>query len=270
MKRIIFLSLIFFSFFSFSQEIFINLQTENLNGKIRSYSKKTFTIVKNSSDLKQKYAVKYSFDTNGNLVSIENYGDDTTIISKEIYKYKMGKLSNTTLFNAVGNAGKTTQYEHDDTGKMVSLKKYNNQGKLQYQIKYIYNQKGQLTTQQKLIPSINHTIKETFKYDNQNNLIEKSKTARIGTTRETFEYNSKKLQTKKSAYNAMGELFSIIAYKYNTHNDKISLEKFDANKTLNYYEKYDYTYDHKGNWTQRTSYKKGKKVSVENRTIVYF
>lgn len=270
MKYLLLTLLFILSFSLYSQHKTINLQSENLKGKVQSYTKKTFIVPKNSNDLIQKYHVKYSFSKQGDLEKIENYREGNKLDSKEIYEYNKGKLINISFFNSIGTATKTTLYNYDENGNLASQKKYNNPGKLQYETSYIFNQKGQLTMEQKLIPSINYTIKENFTYDDFDNLIVRTKTARIGSTKETFRYNSKALPIKKSEYNAMGELFSVIEYEYNEQNDKISLKKYDAHKTLTYYEDYHYIYDVKENWLERISYEKGEKVNVEKREIQYY
>ena len=68
----------------------------------------------------------------------------------------------------------------------------------------------------------------------------------------------------------MDELFSIIEYKYNEYNDKISLMKYDTERTKTYEESYEYVYDNQGNWTKKINFENGKKVSEEFREISYF
>ena len=270
MKKLLLLPLLFLSFSVYSQYKTVSLQSENLKARVQSYSKKTFVIAKNSNELTQKYNVTYSFNKKGTIERIENFRENQKLDSKEIFEYENALLSKHILFNSIGTIGKKTLFEYDSNGNLISQKKYSGQDKLQYDTSYLYNLKGQLTAQQKLIPSINYTMKESYKYDDFNNLIVRTKTARIGTTKETFRYNSKALPIKKSEYNAMGELFSVIVYEYNLQNDKTSLKKYDANNTMNYYESYEYVYDSKGNWTEKTSFEKGEKVSLEKRTINYY
>jgi len=270
MKHLLIIPLFLLSFFLYSQHKTVNLQSENLKEKVQFYTKKTFLVTENSTDLIQKYHVKYSFDKQGNIIEIENYRKDNKLDSKKVFEYIQGKLSSINFFNSIGTATKTTLYNYDDNGNLASQKKYNNPDKLQYETSYIFNQKGQLTTEQKLIPSINYTMKENYTYDDFNNLIVKTKKARIGTTRETFRYNSKGLPIKKSEYNAMDELFSIIEYEYNEQNDKVSLKKYDTENTMTYNENYEYSYDTKGNWIEKISFKNGKKVSKEHREINYY
>jgi hypothetical protein len=100
-------------------------------------------------------------------------------------------------------------------------------------------------------------------------MIERSKKARIGSTKEVFQYKSGRLPIKKSEYNALGELFSTIQYKYNKQGDKISLEKKDTTGNISYYETYQYQYDTKGNWIEKINFEMDKKASIEKRTIKY-
>jgi len=269
MKRLLLIPVLFLSLSAHSQYKTISLSSENLKGKVASYTNKTYLVSKDSKELQLRYNERFAFNAKGNIISIENFKENLKVDSKEVFEYKNGLLSKHTVYNSLGTQGKSSGFEYDTNGKLISEKKYNRQGKLQYDTSYLYNKKGQLTAQQKLIPSINYTMKENYKYDDFNHLIVRTKTARIGTTKETFRYNSKGLPVKKSEYNAMGELYSVIIYEYNDQNDKISLKKYDADNQMNYDENYEYLYDSNGNWTQKISYEKGKKSHVEKRVINY-
>ena len=269
MKTISFLLLILSNFIGFSQQNNINLKSENLRGHIQSYQNKTFIVDNATKTEILKYNEKYLFNINGMINSIENFGDDAILNSKEIYEYKNEKISVLTTYNALGHVDKSTLYEYDDEKRLVTQKKINNTGKLQYHTTYLYSRKGFLVGQHKLIPSINYTMKESYAYDSQGQMIEKAKIARIGTTKETFLYNEIGQQIKKSDFNAMGELFSVITYTFNSYNDKTDLKKYDADGTMTYFESYKYTYDENGNWIERISFEKGEKVSIEKRVIVY-
>lgn len=269
MKKLLLIPILFLSLSLYSQYKSISLDSENLDGKIASYTNKTFLVSKESKDLQLRYNVKYTFNAKGNITSVENFKENLKLDSKEVFEYENGLLSKHTVYNSLGTHGKSSGFEYDTNGNLTSEKKYNRQGKLQYDTSYLYNKEGQLTAQQKLIPSINYTMKENYKYDDFNHLIVRTKTARIGTTKETFRYNSKGLPVKKSEYNAMGELYSVIVYEYNEQNDKTSLKKYDAANNMNYDEFYEYVYDAEGNWTEKTSFEKGIKTGVEKRQINY-
>ena len=269
MTKFTFLAFLLFSFIGFSQQNSIDLKSINLKGEVQSFEKTTFLVDKTTKNLTQKYKENYVFNSDGFPISIENFGDDTQLDSKKTYSYNQNKLSLLSVFSSTGKVDKTTQYGYDEVGQLIIQKKYNKSEKLQYQTSYLYNQKGLLSAKYKLIPSINYTMKQHYKYNAKDQLIEISKIARIATTKETFEYNHKGLQSKKSEYNAMGELYSSINYSYNIENDKTDLKKYDTEGALTYFENYEYTYDTTGNWTERSSFEKGKKVSVEKRVIIY-
>ena len=267
-----FISLLAFlgTFQLFSQQITHNLQSENLKGKLHYYYLKTFIATDTDTELSQKYAEKKVFDKDGNLTEIINFDADSQPINKTLFKFKNRRLIGETYFNASGNQDKTITYQYDDKERLSCQKKYNTAGKLQYQITYFYNTKGQLSATHKLIPSINYTMKENYKYNTDGNLIEVAKKVRIGSTKETYVYNQQKQLIKKSEYNALGELFSTIEYTYNENADKTALKKYDADGNLTYYESYQYTYDTHDNWTERISFKRDKKVSIETRELVYY
>jgi len=270
MKKSLSLSLLLFTLYGYTQNISIDLKSENLKGKVKSYTKKTQIKSKENDTFVLKYHEKYVFNKDGSIKDIENYGNDQKLDSKEVFEYESQKLVQITQYNATGSVGKTTLFDYNENGKLISKKKFNSQGKLQYETSYIYNKKDQLTTQQKLIPSINYSMKEDYKYDAKGNMIERIKKTRIGSPKEVFAYNQKNLPIKKSEYNALGELFSIITYQYNEQGDKTSLKKEDNTGKVTYYEAYTYQYDSKNNWTEKISYEMDKKVSIENRTIEYY
>ncbi len=270
MKKITSLLLVLFSLVLFAQQDPIHLKDENLKGAIQSYEKKTYIVTPSTGELVQKYDEKKSFDTSGNLIGIATFGNDTKLDSKTVYKYEAGHLVSKIVYNSAGKEDKITQYEYDAENRLTSQKKYNSAGQLQYQTRYFYNSKGQMLSEHKLIPSINYTLKEAYQYDANNYVIEIAKKARIGTTKVTFSYNDMGKVAKKSDYNAMGELYSVIQYEYNQYGDKTGLKKYDADGKLTYFETYQYLYDKQGNWTERTNFEKGKKVSVEKRKVTYY
>ena len=269
MKKLLFITFLLLSISSFSQNNLINTQTENLIGNVKSYEKKTIVKMKNSDEFTLKYHVKYVFDKDGNIASIESYGSDNTLDSKEVFFYTDGNLKEITQYNSVGKAGKITLFDYDEKNRINSKRKFNTQGKLQEETSYLYNSKNQLATQQKLIPSINYLMKENYTYDAKGNRVKSEKKARIGTTIEVFQYNAEHLVIKKMEYNAMGELFSEIDYKYNKQKDKIGLSKKDQSGEISYFENYHYKYDSKGNWIEKISFERDLKVSVETREIAY-
>jgi hypothetical protein len=271
MKNLILLAVILFLHLSsYSQGISFNLKNDNLKGQVHTVYHKTFK-VRASGEMQQKYAVKSTYATNGDLTSVENYGYDTKLDSKELYNYKGGKLEKISLLNSVGKEDKTTQFSYNNKQILIAQKKQDSKRNIEHETTYKYNEKGLLLSKTKTIPSIDYTMTESYVYDNRTNqMVVKAKKARIGATKETFEYNKKGLVSKKSEYNAIGELFSVITYKYNKNNDKISLDKFNPKGEKTYFETYDYVYDVKGNWIKRISFEKGKKVSQETRDISYY
>ena len=270
MKYLLFVSLLLLNLTVYSQQNSISWKTKNLKNKVKFYSVETFTIDDSLKVLSRKYNVKYTFNKRGDIYSIENFGTDTNRDSKETYEYKSKRVSKIMLFNTFGKKSKTSVFYYNDKGNVVSKKRYNSNKKMLDETSYLHNLKGQLTLQLKLIPSINYTMKESYIYDAKGDLTERHKTSPIGTTKEIFDYDSKGLPIKKSEYNTMGQLFSVIVYQYNEHDDKISLKKYDSDNNLDYYEDYEYSYDTHNNWTERISFEKGIKTSIEKREIKYY
>ncbi len=261
----------FFSATLFAQENSYNLKKENLKGSVQSVYIKTFKVSKSSGELIQKYALKHKYNTEGNLVEISNFGYNEKLDSKEVFYYNDAKLTSVRIENSTGETGKTTSFQYDRNGVLLAQEKMNNRQETEHKTTYLYNDKGQLLSKTKTIPSINYSMTESYVYNNKTgHVVVKNKKARIGTSKETYEYNTRDLISKKSEYNAVSELFSVITYEYNDNNDKISLKKHDANGVQTYDESYEYTYDQHKNWTKRISYHQGVKASVTTRDFVYF
>ncbi len=254
----------------FSQEIEFSIKSENLKGNVKTFYHKTFKIAKESDELHQKYAIKYHYDNKGMLTSQENFGDDNKLDSKKVFTYSKNKIAKIILLNSADKPTKIITYTYKNNN-LVSIKKEGNKGKIEHETTYFYSEKDILLSKTKTIPSIGYTITESYVYNNKTgHIVVKAKKARIGTSKETFEYNNKGEISKKSDYNAIGELFSVIDYEYNERGDKTSLKKYDVDGQLTYTETYKYEYDSQNNWVKKTSYKKDKKDSEETREFVYY
>ena len=254
-----------------AQENTYNLKKENLKAKVQSVFHKTFKVSKSSGELSQKYAIKQHYNVDGNLTEIENFGHDDILDSKEVFYYNDDKLMSIRIENSTGRTGKITSFQYNREGVLLSQEKMNNKQETEHKTVYLYNDVKQLLSKTKTIPSINYSMTERYVYDNRTGqIIVKNKKARIGTSKETYEYNTRGLISKKSEYNAVSELFSVITYEYNAENDKINLKKYDAKGKQTYDESYEYTYDKSQNWIKRVSYHKGVKASVETRVFVYY
>jgi len=269
MKNLFYL-LVLLPFLSFSQENKTTLTAENINHEVKVYFHKTNKVSNQTKALKQKYASKHFYDKVGRLTKKENYGDDATLDTKEIYTYKNNKISSVEIQGSTGETNKVTHYKYNKKGLLILKDKVNNKGETEHKTFLTYNNQGVLLLMKKNIPSINYTITESYVYNALNQIIVKEKKARIGATKEKYVYNDAGSILKKSEYNAVGELFSVINYEYNQHNDKISLKKYDTDGNLTYYEKYEFRYDSKGNWIEKISFEKGEKVSEEIREFTYY
>ncbi len=254
----------------FSQEITFDSAAENLKANVKSIDYKSYKVRKDGSE-HLKYFKRYQFDRRGHLVEKINFGYDNQPDSRELYKYQNLHLTEVNVLKSTGKKDKTTRYDYDNTGKLRRITKTNYSGDVEYEILYEYDTRGRLIKKEKNIPSISYTLTESFVYNNDiPKPVIKHKKTRIGSTKETYKYDEQNRLIEKSEYNAVGELYNTIKYSYNEKGDKISLDKYDDKGNKTYWETYVYQYDDKGNWTQKTTYKKGEKFSVEKREITYY
>lgn len=269
MKSIYFLPILFVGSL-FAQNHIINWETENLKGKMRSFEQKTYIIDKDTGEETLKYVVKYTFEEDGQIDKIENFNTDGSLISYDDYLYENELLTKVINYNSASKISQKTVYQYNDKSLLINEKKYSKHDKLQYETTYIYNDENQLSEINKSIPQINYQLIEKYIYDQENNIAEIIKINRIGESKELFLYNEKKMLAEKRSFNALGELFDHTTYSYNEFSDKIGLKKFESDNSISYFETYEFFYDEKKNWVKRKNFKKNELSSIEIRQLTYY
>ncbi len=271
MKLYYLFSLFILSLSLHAQEISYDSAADNLHGKVKEIDYKNFKFRSSTGEKELKYFNRYRFDKSGNLVEKIKFGYDNKPDTKALYKYNDGHLISIIEQKTTGKNDKVTHYYYDTKGKPKKVIKKNQRGDVEYEIIYTYDNQDRIIKKEKKIPNISYSMVETFVYHSKHpKPYVKNKKTRIGTSKETYEYDAKNRLIKKSEYNAIGELFSYIQYAYDKEGNKISLDKFDEKGKKTYSETYEYQYDSHHNWTKKITYKKGKKDSVEIRKITYY
>lgn len=242
----------------------------DLRGKVLSCEYKMYKVNDKILSVSPTYHWLCKYNPNQSVNEIIFYKNDKTQ-SNAVYEYNStGQLESVETLLQDGKIDKATLYIYDEQGHLSDEKKFNGLNNLESQFTYIYNN-NILTNKITHLVTINQTIKETYKYNPQQLLSETVKEQANGSVnRETFFYDDQAQLLKKTTYNAQNEVFTTVLYEYNTQGDKINLFHFDADHKLTTDEFYEYMYDAEGNWTKKTNYEKGVKVSEETRKIVYY
>jgi len=178
-------------------------------------------------------------------------------------------LNDTLTFNA--------KFEYNNDGYLINQTEIQDQDTTNNIITYIFNESGNITLK-KQIQNCKYGIYEyinTFKYDNENNLLEsQSKSNDFGSTKVIYSYDNKNRIEKITQYqNDEIEKETLFDKFYNQ-----ILVRFYDSVTLDKEMKYKYSFDNKGNWIERKIYmkehfgkdKNWKPVYIETRKIEYY
>ncbi|NDJ00115.1 RHS repeat protein [Flavobacterium sp. LaA7.5] len=189
--------------------------------------------------------ISYVYDKNGNLTGENLYLGTEFIQIKNLYKYnnKNQKVAES-RYDKDSNIIYTTEYEYNND-KLIVKKVTNGNGEIEYMEKMSYNPKGELEIKTTIDNFDNTQTIERFMYDDKGN-----KTA---------------LSVEKN-----NELYMKVSY---TYNEKGLLEKLimtDSTENAVDTRTYTYTYDDKGNWTEKIIIINGENKFIEKREITYY
>ncbi len=199
-----------------------------------------------------------------------------------------------------------TTFKYDNKNNMVESKIYNLEGALNEVFSYRYNENGSQIEESRTFSNTGmlYSRKYEYKYDKNNNVIEKLEPNALAYNVNKITYNHDdngnqiyQQQTKKDGTNTSTEIF-----KYDDRNNKIeegkcyensaslfamSYYKFDENDnlieekinnsdgSLSYISNYEYEFDKNGNWIKQTNHYKDqfsntKIFGIKERTIEYY
>lgn len=180
---------------------------------------------------------KYEYDLNDNLVKVSSQEADTSSTSQTditTYSYDvLGNLLATTLPN-----GSVTSYRYDANNQIEQLKTISKTGTVLSNIEYVYNERGNIISENSTIDG-NNTIK-TYTYDEEEQLVS-SKHVSDSTTKE-YSYLYDQVGNKLSATETINGKETNKQYKFDNKNALVS-ESGELGV--------DYTYDGTGNVSQK-------------------
>jgi len=225
-----------------------DLKKLNLNGKIKSIHEYYQTFTEKDTSKKSLQTLSYfnHFDKQGNKIEDIKYSPDGKVDKKYEYLYnKFGQRTEQNQYTSDEKLSRKITYKYDEKGNITEDNSYSSEGKLEKKFTYKYDEKG--------------NVIEDMSFDSNNKLQKKF----------THSYDNTGNKIENNRYSAQGTLDKKINYKYNIYMDVIEeiFTNIDGSK-VNYY--YEYKYDKKNNWTEKTSCKEKEIISIITREIKYY
>ena len=280
MKTLSLILISFCSFFSFSQDQ-TTWDNENLNGRIYFFSTNTWSFT-----LDEGTAVKDSveknwtcyFDEFGNEINstyLWGFGAKKIVRNFDYDRDKQMILE--TLYGNDEIEFKRITFKYARDSRSAVKQEVNQDGTIE-QFMCKYNWKKSITRLERFDQKERLKSKETFDYDERNNMIEYRFTKYIGKdssvlkARVAYEFDTYNSCTKEVYYGDEDQLIYEITYTYDDKGNCIMFEYKDAiNSGNSYKEQYQYEFDDLNNWTKKTTVDSDGKVSgIEERTISYY
>lgn len=187
----------------------------------------------------------------GQLVEAKYYKEDGTLMGTQYMSYDdNGNKLLSKATDVEGNPIQVVELTYTKDNKVASAKE-NKRGKFVRYAKYEYpNEK-----EEKVISMDTKAADETIKSYTVN----------------TYDDNKNVISAVQ--YTADGTLEKKTIYKYNEQGDQTLREISDADGVIEDYNyvRYEYKYDEKGNWIEKTEYlKNGNSLDLEKRVIEYY
>ncbi len=271
-----------------------NWQEQNLKGQVMCFEETTNLAKKKRNTIEQiKYRTeysgkeKYTFNKKGNLIELKRLDYSSSKLDNIItYQYDTNDNQigfRNCSFNFLSKCVKSKfTYSNKENEKIV--RHYEAREWMEEYGQYVYEKWIYLYENKKLVKT-EHYIGETelnyettFKYDNDNNLIEVYNIYNNKEhSKECFEFDTKGRIVKwiigcyLSQNSSLKGTEKIITYSYD-ENDNIVKERygsFPKNEIIEIIT-YQYDYDKKGNWTKCVKYKNGTPFIVKKRKYKYF
>lgn len=204
------------------------------------------------SDNTLDYAIRYEYD-NGLLTTEETFDDNETPLYKWLREYNEQNLETSLSgYNAEGQLDFRTVHDYDNRGQLLKETSFNPDETFSYSAEFSYTRQGSEKRTTYFTPGnvADYTSLETF--NKEGNRLEESATNTEGELEYKVTYR----------YNGDGRLLEEIAFRPDGSQDYRLVNEYDKGnlvKTTEYNENneafytYSYTYDDKGNITERAT-----------------
>lgn len=227
---------------------------DNLKGAVKSIITIDYTTIK-----KKRKIEKVMDEREGNI----------ELLDYSISYNQQGNIVKESEMNYIGFLQYKTTYEYDKKEKKIKGTIYRYGNEIHSTIFYQYDEKGNVSTENRVYPNGDFAGKTTYQYDEKGNVIEKIDYEDNHINyKETYQYDKRGNIVIKKFYSADGDLQENSTYQYNKNNDIIK-EKNEYG-TFTSRRKYTYKYDKTGNWVERIHYLHGEAIILTERTIEYY
>ena len=234
MKNILYALLLLSLIFSCADDKKNDLTRHNLNGNVKSTYEVSFEAIEKFGEItKGSNRQKYYIDNFEQWHVQNEYDDNGNRIERNIYSSD-GEL----IFKYI--------CEHDDNGNSIEQNRYNSEGKLDEKWTSKFDAKG-------------NEIKSNL-FNSESKLVSKY----------TFEYDDKENMIEMNYYNYDDELISIMTYEFDDNGNLIEENKYDKDGELEDEFSYEYKFDDKENWIQKTIFEDDKPTFIIEREIKYY
>ena len=240
-------------------------------GKIKSFTEKCYWPFKGNYSLSNENS--YYYDEEDNLTKqIYGFGQG---LRTDNYFYTDGKLMkldldlglqsnvhNIKIFFCYDNDGKkiseiefkddlpsvTTKFKYDDLGNQIEQDYIETKnGKLLDLIKFNYNRHGNMIYEERRVLSSNKIYKYFYKYDTDENLIEKIVNQNnINIDTSAYKYDEKRNKIERICY--LPGYLAKVTYTYDNSNNITGEYSYNSDGTLVYKILYQIEYDMRENW----------------------
>ena len=222
---------------------------------------------KTDSARQYKRSQHYSFNKKGKLISTKTYNSAFGKPALEVYTKEIVWNKKNLPISIIESSSTFSTFEYPkDSVVIITLK--NNDGVVQIS-KYIQNKNVETTYQNFYTKNDKELTRGIYEYDQQNRIIRSYDkiTASDGSIQ---EINISSIYTKKCGLfikQIFGEM--VTENVLNKNCDPIKTTQTIRNEASYIYE-FIYSYDKKGNWTERTTYLNGKEYANSTRNLIYY
>ena len=230
MKNLLYTFLVFGLFFSCYENKENDLDKANLNGEVKSIYTTSFEAIEKFGEI-EKGDKRWQKSYESDNKSI--YNDNGNRIEDNKYD-KDGELTN------------KWKGKYDVNENLIEGKYYDEDGELSFKWKFKYDDNGNLIESNGYDKDGELTSKYKSKYDVNGNLIESIR------------------------YDEDGELRIKLKFKYDDNGNQIEEKNYDEDGELENKYIYEYKFDDKENWIQKTIFKDDKPTFIIEREIKYY
>lgn len=242
--------------FAMAQSVTPDVVHDGFKGQVKKVTEKIYDAegdAKNPEKGMQIQNTDTRYDNTGRKKVITFYTDENNVIFKTRYKRDaIGNLILEQFINPQGDVIGRTYYSYDTKNVLKQIYVFDGETQLENRTLLKYNEQGHLC--------------EKSLSDSYNDILDK----------EIYTLNASGLPSKTSVYNRQKKLAEEILYEYDSHNQIITVTRFDytekeaeVSTTL-----FEYSYDDRGNWVERYEYAvdgdKIEPVTIIERNIEYF